>query len=369
MSHHRIFVWLAALWVAGQFALPGAEIKAASSCSPGTYVVSQNTNARTGASTEARIVTTVSAGLSVQVVGERLGTLVGSSGLWCEVSLNGQSAFIHSGALTLQSEGQPASEPVTSEVPAPDVEGQSFRVVGSNSVNGRSAPNTSASIMAAIPAGINVVVTGQESGARVSGSDVWYIVAFDGKSVYVHSSLLSPVAPVAAPPASPEQPIQPQTEQTAPKGDGTYLVGTEIATGHWTSLAGSDSCYWERQDANGRIIDNHFGESGGYVHIWPSDHAIEFWHCGDFYYVDGQPPVLQPDGYSPHGDGFYRVGQEIGSGNWRTTGSGNGCYWARLNAFQEIIENSFGGTWEKIYVAPTDFELYVSGCGDIVYEG
>ncbi len=369
MRSHRLVVLLAGLLAAGQIALPGAGVAAATSCAPGTYTATQNTNARLGASTDARILTTVATGMTIQVVGERLGSMVGSNGVWCEASINGQSMFIHSGALTLQSAGEQPSDSFPAAPPSEAVAGQSFRVAGSNSVNGRSAPNTGASVLAAIPAGSDVTVTGQESGARVSGSDLWYIVAFEGKSVYVHSSLLTPTAPAAAPPATDQPAETPQTDQTAPKGDGTYLIGSEIATGHWTSDAGSDECYWERQDATGHIIDNHFGESGGYVHIWPTDYAIEFWHCGNFRYVDGQPPVLQPDGYSPRGDGFYRVGQEIGSGNWRTTGSGGGCYWARLNAFQEIIDNSYGQNWEKIYIAPTDFELYVSGCGDIVYEG
>lgn len=371
MRSHRVFVMLAAALAAGQFFLSFGSVHAVTSCVPGQYTTSQNTNARAGASTEARILTSVSAGTGVHVVGERLGTIVGNNGVWCETSINGVSMFIHSGALTLESTGQPAGDIESGEPPAPaTVAGQTYRVTGSNSINGRSAPNTGATVLAAIPNGTDVVVTGQEPGARVSGSDVWFIVSFDGKTVYIHSSLLTPTAPVAEVPLPSDQPtVAPATAQTTPKGNGTYLVGTQIATGHWTSSAGSSGCYWERLDAGGRILDNHFGVSGGYIHIWPTDHSVRFSRCGEFVYVDGQPPVLQPDGYSPRGDGFYRVGQEIGSGNWRTTGSGGSCYWARLNAFQEIIDNSFGQTWDKIYIAPTDFEVYVSRCGDIVYEG
>ncbi len=44
----------------------------------------------------------------------------------------------------------------------------------------------------------------------------------------------------------------------------------------------------------------------------------------------------------PKGDGFYTVGDEIAPGRWRSNGSGDGCYWARLDSDQDILDNHYG---------------------------
>lgn len=66
----------------------------------------------------------------------------------------------------------------------------------------------------------------------------------------------------------------------SPKGDGFYLVGVDIAPGVWRSTAGSDNCYWETTRANGNIIRNHFGTSGGTAYVGPSDFQVRFKNCG-----------------------------------------------------------------------------------------
>ncbi|KAA3661730.1 MAG: hypothetical protein DWQ04_15540 [Chloroflexi bacterium] len=45
---------------------------------------------------------------------------------------------------------------------------------------------------------------------------------------------------------------------------------------------------------------------------------------------------------APKQDGFFAVGEEILPGKWRSSGTGIGCYWARLNANQDLIDNHFG---------------------------
>lgn len=66
----------------------------------------------------------------------------------------------------------------------------------------------------------------------------------------------------------------------SPKGDGFYLVGVDIAPGVWRSTAGSDNCYWETSKANGNIIRNHFGASGGTAFVGPGDFQVQFKNCG-----------------------------------------------------------------------------------------
>ncbi len=70
---------------------------------------------------------------------------------------------------------------------------------------------------------------------------------------------------------------------TAPFGDGTYIVGTDIAPGTW-SAPGGPSCYWERLSgfggSTGEIIANDFGSSGAIVTIDPSDRGFATDGCG-----------------------------------------------------------------------------------------
>lgn len=70
-----------------------------------------------------------------------------------------------------------------------------------------------------------------------------------------------------------------------PKSDGFYLVGTEIMPGVWRSTGSGDHCYWSVTSANGDIIDNHFGMSGGTAWIAEYGFQIEFSDCGTWEYI------------------------------------------------------------------------------------
>ena len=45
---------------------------------------------------------------------------------------------------------------------------------------------------------------------------------------------------------------------------------------------------------------------------------------------------------APKGDGLYLVGVDILPGKWQSTGTSDGCYWARYDASQELLGNHFG---------------------------
>ena len=161
-----------------------------------------------------------------------------------------------------------------------------------------------------------------------------------------------------------------------PKGDGWYVVNSEIAPGYWRSTAGSLSCYWERdKDLNQNldsILGNYFGDSGGLIHILPTDVVVEFTRCGTWTYL---PPdyqkVLQPNATSPHGDGVYLVGIDIAPGTWRTTSGNSNCYWERdqdaTGTLDDIINNYYGPSGGFVTIAPTDLQLQISDCGTLNY--
>jgi uncharacterized protein YlxW (UPF0749 family) len=64
-------------------------------------------------------------------------------------------------------------------------------------------------------------------------------------------------------------------------GDGVYLVGDDVQPGTYKSEGGT-ACYWERQSADGDIIDNYIGSGPTVVTIAPSDFSIEVNNCASF---------------------------------------------------------------------------------------
>lgn len=70
---------------------------------------------------------------------------------------------------------------------------------------------------------------------------------------------------------------------------------------------------------------------------------------------------------APKGSGFFTVGTEILPGKWRSTGSGSGCYWARLDANQDPLDNHFGLAGGTVNIQPSDYEVEFNDCGTWEY--
>ena len=157
--------------------------------------------------------------------------------------------------------------------------------------------------------------------------------------------------------------------QAAPKRDGFHTVGVDIAPGKWHSTGTGSGCYWARLDANQDLLGNHFGSAGGTVTIRPTDYEVEFNDCGTWEYVEGADQILQDDAEEPKSDGFYTVGVEIAVGRWKSNGTGDGCYWARLDGNQNTLGNHFGNAGGTITVRATDYEIEFNDCGEWEYLG
>jgi hypothetical protein len=67
------------------------------------------------------------------------------------------------------------------------------------------------------------------------------------------------------------------------------------------------------------------------------------------------------------GDGIHQVGVTIPFGNYTTTGSPSGCYWARLSGFSgtldDIIANQFASGPQVVTIFSSDRGFESSGCG------
>jgi len=69
------------------------------------------------------------------------------------------------------------------------------------------------------------------------------------------------------------------------KYSGFYIIGIDIAPGVWRSTGKGDKCYWAVTRANGDIIDNHFGMSGGTAYVSPNGFQVEFNNCGTWEFI------------------------------------------------------------------------------------
>lgn len=178
--------------------------------------------------------------------------------------------------------------------------------------------------------------------------------------------------PTATPiPVNPPLPTNTTQQESpdSPKGDGFYTVGAEIAPGKWESTGNGNSCYWQRLDDKQETIANHFGLAGGTITIQASDYEVQLKDCGTWYYVEGLAQNIQGNATEPKGDGFYTVGVEIVAGKWSSSGSGDSCYWQRLDDKQETIDNHFGLAGGTITIQTTDYEVQFKDCGIWNYLG
>ena len=70
---------------------------------------------------------------------------------------------------------------------------------------------------------------------------------------------------------------------------------------------------------------------------------------------------LAPD--APKGDGTYIVGDEIRPGSWESDGSGDSCYWSKIDDDLDVIENHFGLAGETITIGPSIHAVQFRNCG------
>jgi hypothetical protein len=168
---------------------------------------------------------------------------------------------------------------------------------------------------------------------------------------------------VAVDPAS--LPALPIEQQTAPKKDGFYVVGWDIAPGLWRSTGVGAKCYWERQNVTQDIVDNDGGLAGGAAMIQPTDFAFYAKGCGDWVMLDTNnlPALSAEKQQAPKKDGVYLIGLNMAPGKWRSNGAGEKCYWEKTSTTQDIIDNHFGVASVIVDIAPTDFQFKTDGCG------
>ncbi len=149
-------------------------------------------------------------------------------------------------------------------------------------------------------------------------------------------------------------------------GNGTKVVGRDIAPGTYRSMGGN-FCYWERLRGFGgtlrEIIANEFGEGPWIVTISATDKGFDSSDCGPWT-LDLSPITASPT--DPFGPGMYFVGKDIAPGTWQSSG-GDVCYWERLTGFsgefRDIKANDLLSGSTIVDISAGDQGFYSHDCG------
>ena len=160
----------------------------------------------------------------------------------------------------------------------------------------------------------------------------------------------------------------PTTDPPAPEagfGDGSFLVGSDIAPGLYRT-DGTGDCYWERlSDLSGdfdAILANDRAVGQVYVEMLPTDAGFSTEGCGRWLPATANGPDVS----SGFGDGAYLVGSDIQPGTYRSAGTSD-CYWERLSSltgdFDAILANDRAVGQVYVDVLPTDVAFSAEGCG------
>ena len=173
--------------------------------------------------------------------------------------------------------------------------------------------------------------------------------------------------------------LAPRASPGQPFGEGTFLVGPEVAPGRYRAESPTALCRWQRWKRFGGWpysqydygdFDELVGGLAGVlwhdvplgqaiVDIAPSDAGFHSEGCG-VWTNDLSPPPAPARSF---GDGTLRVGVDIAPGRYRSL-SPHECEWARLSAFGGSSGDVIAaGAVAIVDIAPSDAGFHGAGCG------
>lgn len=149
--------------------------------------------------------------------------------------------------------------------------------------------------LGATAVGIAFVMAGCSTGSPVSTSTR----TLSASAIRPSATQQAPAAPTASA-ATSTAPTTPSGPADSFAGEGTYVVGTDIAPGTYRSPgpSGSSTCYWARLgDLSGTsIIANNISEGPAVMAVAPTDAAVEVKGCARWTAVPGAPPAAAAPG-------------------------------------------------------------------------
>jgi hypothetical protein len=117
----------------------------------------------------------------------------------------------------------------------------------------------------------------------------------------------------------------PLPQNKIPRGEGTWLVGSEVAIGHWRNNGGD--CYATTQDSNGNLLEFEDGP-WAIIRVNAGAYSVKFVNypgtCTWSFVGLPTTPVPATSPAAPKGEATWLVGSEAAVGNWRNSGAD--CY-------------------------------------------
>jgi hypothetical protein len=122
-------------------------------------------------------------------------------------------------------------------------------------------------------------------------------------------------------------------------GDGTHLVGSDVAPGRYRLRQAPPACYWARLRSNEASPDSVIAVGTAFssfvvVDVLPTDFAFKSRNCGtwsdDLSAVIGRGEI--------DANGIFIVGTDVSPGRYVATG-GTDCYWVRLASFSGNLDD------------------------------
>ncbi|MDR1212969.1 MAG: hypothetical protein LBK54_02585 [Propionibacteriaceae bacterium] len=121
---------------------------------------------------------------------------------------------------------------------------------------------------------------------------------------------------------------------------------------------------------NGPVSERQLQEIAGMLTLCPDFPALAQLQAAIA--AEQQKEAERAAGLRFWGSGVYVVGTDVQPGTFQATGDIKNCYWARLDAAANIIDNNFisAATQVQITIKSTDFSLEIDGgCGEFVRIG
>jgi hypothetical protein len=81
--------------------------------------------------------------------------------------------------------------------------------------------------------------------------------------------------------------------------------------------------------------------------------------------VPTKTPIVNISPVSDKSDGYYMVGSEIATGNWRTEKGYPKCYWEVDDKNGKIVDNYMGNGGGVVFVKPENYQVKFQDCGTV----
>ena len=152
-----------------------------------TYRVVNEARVRSCPRLDCEILETLEEGSEIPVIGEDDGAPIQGDANWYVVLFDEEEAYVHTSSLELLVEAE-----ATAESTSEPTEDEQFTL--RERANLRTCASTDCGVAAIAEVGMILEVIGEQEGEFFAGTNVWNLVRFDDRDVYVHSSVLVPVS-------------------------------------------------------------------------------------------------------------------------------------------------------------------------------